>query len=146
MKPGAIPTKFSPRFKPWAMQYLVLFLGLVVACDKPKVNENESVNIIYEVQTTVTGFTQVKFGRFVSLPNGFSGIVMENWTISGTGAFTRIEPIRRGFIAELFAVHPTSDNWSLKIKATNGTVLRAGTPVFIPDSNFYSASISAAVQ
>jgi hypothetical protein len=126
--------------------FLVISIFLFVSCDKPRVNENEYVNITYELQTNVTGFTQIKYGKFYSLSTGISGIEMQDWPISGTGTFTQTESIRKGFIAEIYAIHPGSNDWFLKIKSANGTVLKTSTVSFITDSNYYFSTVSVAVQ
>jgi hypothetical protein len=118
----------------------------ILGCNKLTVNENEAVDIIYELQANDTGFAEIKYGKFYSLSTGASGIQMTKWEISGTGTFTRTESIRKGFIAELYAIHPVSGNWSLKIKAANGTVLKTATPVYITDSSYYYAQALAPVQ
>jgi hypothetical protein len=118
----------------------------VAACKKQALNENDNADIIYELQTSDTGFARVKYGKFYALSSGFTGVVMTNWTITGTGTFTRTESIRKGFVAELEAVHPTSANWSLKIKAADGTLLKTATPAYITDSGFYHANVYIAVQ
>jgi hypothetical protein len=123
-----------------------LLLLLLISCKKAAVNNNEYVDITYELQANVTGFTRVQFARFYSLPTGLSGIEMVDWPISGTGTFSKTEPFRKGFVAQLYAVHPTSTDWSLKIKSENGTVLKASAPTFLPDSNHFYAKISASAQ
>lgn len=120
---------------------------LLTACEKnPVPNENTSADIIYEIQTNDTGFRRIQFGRFYSL-SGSSGINMVNWIIPATpGTYTQKETIRKGFVAELEAAHPTSTNWTLRIKAADGTILKTGTPVYNADSNYYSTNVFVKVQ
>ncbi len=120
-----------------------VFSGL--GCSKTQVNQNESVDIIYEMQTNVTGFAQIKYGKFFSV-GGFTGIAMQDWTVAGTGTFTHTESIRKGFVAEVYAIHPSSNDWSLKIRSASGAVLQTGTVDFIIDSNYYMSTVSVAVH
>jgi hypothetical protein len=126
--------------------FILIVLIAIAACKKQPRNENDNADVIYELQTSDTGFIRVKYGKFYALSSGFTGVIMTNWTITGTGTFTRTESIRKGFVAELEAAHPTSSNWSLKIKAADGTVLKTATPSFITDSGFYHANVYIAVQ
>jgi hypothetical protein len=125
----------------------VLVFFLFAGCDKAPVNKQvESVDITYELTTNVSGFTKLRYGKFVELSNGFTGIVLIDWTVTGTGVFTHVESIRKGYVAELTAIHPVSNDWSLKIKSANGTVLRTGTVNFVTDSNYYLSTVSYPVQ
>jgi len=124
----------------------VIFILALISCKKPPVNNNENADVIYELQTNVTGFKDLQYGKFYSLTTGVSGVALQDWTIAGTGIFTQTESIRKGFVAEVFATHRTSADWSLKIRSANGTVLKTAVPTFSIDSNYYYARATVAVQ
>jgi len=126
-----------------SLPILITFLS---ACAKVPINNNESVTITYELQTSVGGFIQIQYGTFYSLSNGSSGIQFQNWTVSGTGTFTHTESIRKGFIAEIHAIHPTSANWSLRVISSTGTTLKTSVPSYITDSSFYYCKAAASAQ
>ena len=85
--------------------YFVLLVSFFfISCEKADTNQNEYVDITYELQTNVTGFTTLKYGNFYSLSNGFSGVILEDWTVAGTGDFTKTVSIRKGFIAEALGI------------------------------------------
>ena len=127
--------------------FLVLLTTFFLfSCEKGEKNQNEYVDITYEIQTTDTGFTLLRYGNFYALSSGFSGVILEDWTISGTGNFSKTVSIRKGFVAEAMGIHASSNNWNLKIKSSSGNVIASGVPVFIADSNYYYLKISAPSQ
>jgi hypothetical protein len=125
---------------------IAISILLCMSCEKTDVNNNEFIDITYELQTNVTGFTRIQYGKYYELSNGFRGIQMADWLVSGTGTFTQTESIRKGFVAELFAAHPLSNDWSLKIKSSTGAILKTSTVSFLADSNYYHARIYVSVQ
>lgn len=133
------------------MKYLLIVaLSLVAAsCKKDQpLNHNEPVDIIYELQTNVTGFKEIRFGRFASNTTS-SSIVFEKWrdSILAPGIYRDTVSIPRGFIAEMYAKHLMSSNWVLRIRSASGTVLKeSGAPAFVVDSNYYFGSVSASAQ
>ena len=124
----------------------ILLPALIFSCEKAEINQNDFVDISYELQTGTTGFSQLGFGEFYELSNGLSGVQLVNWTVPDTGVLIKTVSIRKGFMAVAMGVHPTSDDWELKIRSSNGTVLKSGTPSFIPDSNHYYLRIETPAQ
>jgi hypothetical protein len=129
--------------KRWPFALLII---LFFSCGKTELNKNDDVDITYELQTNVGSFNRVQYGKFVALSNGYSGVQLTDWLIINPGTYMQTESIRKGFIAELKATHPTSGDWTLRIKSPNGTVLRSATPTFVADSNYYFAAISIPAQ
>ena len=126
--------------------FTIIILTILFACNKSETNQNQYVEITYELQTNDTGFTLLKYGNFYELSNGFSGVLMEDWPVSSTGNFNKTVSIRKGFVADAHGIHSNSSDWSLKIKSANGTALASGVPAFNADSNYYNLRITAPAQ
>ena len=124
----------------------IVILTVLLACNKSETNKNHYVDITYELQTNDSIFASLKYGNFYELSNGFSGVIMEDWQVTGTGNFNKTVSMRKGFVADVLGIHSASDDWSLKIKSASGTVLASGIPAFNADSNYYYLRITAPAQ
>ncbi len=66
-----------------------------------------------------------------------------DWTISGTGTFTRKAKIQNGFGAYLSARHATSANWHIVILNSKGVEIARKTPIHYNGTlSYYYASLT----
>jgi hypothetical protein len=123
------------------MKYIFwLFIALIFFSCKKEKQSGEYVYIIYEIQTSDTGFTYVRTVEYDPAIGANPNTIVE-WSITATGTFQKTVKIKRGFMAEITAAHPTSNRWKLNIKYASGELLAsADNPTFFPapTNSFYA--------
>lgn len=126
------------------MKKLLFFLLLLSACSKKQVGSN-LVDITYEVQTTVTGFNQL---RYMEYKSESEGSVLVDWNITSSGTFTKMVKIPKGTLAEISGIHPTSNSWKIIIHSSNGTVLNQSDAIsyFPGPPSYYYKTVDASAQ
>jgi hypothetical protein len=128
------------------MKGLITLLLIITlsSCTKSSDTKPETVNITYEVESTSpAAFGQLTIG--VPYYGQQSGTSAYEWKITGAGTFDTTIQFRKGVVStQMFALHPTSDKWKIRIK-NDGKVVSEGLPTFyqLGAYSYYSSTIQA---
>lgn len=132
------------------MKYLFIFVlaSIFLSCEKEEIIKSDDgyVNVIYEIQTNDIGFTYVSTQEY-DVIDGANPNNEVNWQISSVGTFKKTVRIKRGFMAEIIAAHPTSNRWIVRILDANENFLTSSEPTFFPSpSNNYFAGVGIIIN
>lgn len=124
---------------------LFILMVSLNSCKKESTQQaEEQWNIMYELQTEVTGFSEMRY----VIEDGSQWGKFTDWSISSTGTMQKKVLLKTGMLAEFRGEHPTSDKWKLIIKDKNGNVLKQTTTINqLASAPFsYFANISVEIQ
>ncbi|MFB6453754.1 hypothetical protein ACE38W_00665 [Chitinophaga sp. Hz27] len=101
--------------------YVISFFFIFLSCSKSNDDKSSNnVEVIFEVEShTNVAFDYVSYNDIkANTPDGFV-----KWSLSESGTFKRHGFVKKGAGAFLQAQHPNSDQWKLRIKKLDGTVI-----------------------
>lgn len=127
------------------MKKILIIVLILSACSKKKQVDPALVTVTYEIQTTVAGFSQVKYMEYQS---SSTGSALVDWNIAAAGTFTKTAKVPKGSLAELSAIHPSSNSWKLVIKSSTGQILNESTSIsyYAGPPSYYFKTLDVAAQ
>ena len=127
------------------MKKLVFLILICISCKKNQSDSKQLVDIIYEIQTSVAGFMEVKYLEYKSYELGTRST---DWDIPAPGTYDKTVKIPKNTLCEIFANHATSNSWKLFIKSAGGTILKETTTIdhFTGPPSYYHARLQMEAQ
>lgn len=98
---------------------------------------SDMLRVIYEVESeTSIPFGPIKYTASEK-DSGVVKSVTHSWMVSGTGHFQKVVLIKKQQVALLDVQHPSSNQWKIRIRSTDGSLLVEGPVKFAAGSPGY---------
>lgn len=115
-----------------------LLLCTWLSCQKSNDSTpSDMLQVVYEVESqTSVPFGPIKFTASEK-DSGVVRSVTHSWTVSGVGLFQKTVLIKKEQVALLDVQHPSSNQWKIRIRSTDGSLLVEGPVKFAAGSPGY---------
>ena len=123
----------------------IVFSVILFGCKKDNDDEplNQTVEVTYIIETTVTGFSEVKYMEWERT----NGHAYKTWPITSPGTYTVKTNIPKGTGAEISARHPSSNSFKVILKGSDGSIINESTTITFyagPPSYYYGRALGTA--